>query len=201
METVIVTGIASGAGKTTLLSRILKNLTDITNRIGVIKCSISDNFTESSVTNAQEIISTPGTDTAVLEEAGSNRTVLIKSSRKKLENALLEAKELVGDVNYLFIEGNSAAHYLPANLIIYLNNEELEIKPSAREVIKKADIIINTDNLFKVEEIIPFKFNLDIITCSKAMLIAKLLGVKPIIIGKKFNKEKVKLTGCQLGCF
>ena len=39
------------------------------------------------------------------------------------------------------------------------------------------------------------------ITCKEALDIAGKYGEKPIVIGKKLNELKIKIKGCQLGCF
>jgi len=39
------------------------------------------------------------------------------------------------------------------------------------------------------------------LTCAQAFQIAEALGVKPALIGKILNKERIKLKSCQLGCF
>ena len=107
------------------------------------------------------------------------------------------------DVNYLFIEGNSAANYIKSDLIIYLTDEKAKMKSSAEMAEEKSDIIINSQDVFSKNKVgeINFKFNLDKIRCPKALLTATLMDFKPILIAKKLNQEKVKLTGCQLGCF
>lgn len=37
--------------------------------------------------------------------------------------------------------------------------------------------------------------------CAKALGIAADLGVDPVQIGQNCNQQKIKITGCQLGCF
>ncbi len=39
------------------------------------------------------------------------------------------------------------------------------------------------------------------ISCSKALEIASRLDVKPAVVGKTLNELKIKIKGCQLGCF
>jgi len=186
-----------------LITKILRDLSKITDRIGAIKCSINIDFTKQLITDQPEVVNKEGTDTARIEQAGSAHTILIKSNRNQVEDAFNEARKLLKNVTYLLIEGNSAVKYLPADLIVYLDREDLEMKKSAEEAKEKADIIINTRDLFIKKEIseIPFRFNLDIINCPKALLLATIMDRKPILIGKQLNKEKVKLKGCQLGFF
>ncbi len=203
MKTIIVTGKASKSGKTTLMTKIINTLTNTSEKIGVIKCSINNDFREPMVTDDPEIINEQGTDTNRVAKAGSSQTILIKSAREMIGDALARALQMLRDLDFVFVEGNSAVKYLPADLVIYLDKEELQMKPSAVEVRKKADIIIDARNLSNIQEVseIPFKFNLETVGCPKALLIASILNRKPISIGKKLNQEKIKLKGCQLGCF
>lgn len=39
------------------------------------------------------------------------------------------------------------------------------------------------------------------LTCAQALALATELGVEPIHIGRICNQEKIRLGGCQLGCF
>ena len=39
------------------------------------------------------------------------------------------------------------------------------------------------------------------ITCRDALEIAEKMGVKPTAVGEKLNELKIKIKGCQLGCF
>ncbi len=203
MKTVVVTGKASGSGKTTLLTGVIKNLSMLVNKIAVIKCSINDDFTESLVTDAQEVVNEEATDTSRLIEAGSDQTILIKTTHTELSAKLAEAQKMLENVSYLFIEGNSAVKHLKPHLIIYLDSKELKIKGSAKEARKRADIIIDSEELFSGKEIgeLDFTFNLEKINCAKATLIASILDRKPSLVGKKLNKENIKLRGCQLGFF
>ena len=39
------------------------------------------------------------------------------------------------------------------------------------------------------------------ILCSRALAIAKSLGIPPAVVGNTANKLKIKISKCQLGCF
>jgi hypothetical protein len=39
------------------------------------------------------------------------------------------------------------------------------------------------------------------IPCKKALELANKYDVKPAVLGKKLNELKIKVKGCQLGCF
>ncbi|MDY6933940.1 MAG: hypothetical protein SVZ03_06920 [Spirochaetota bacterium] len=38
-------------------------------------------------------------------------------------------------------------------------------------------------------------------TCKEAFEIAEKMNIKPIVVGKTLDELKIKITGCQLGCF
>jgi len=39
------------------------------------------------------------------------------------------------------------------------------------------------------------------IACAQALAIADELGIKPLAMGDALNRLKIKIHGCQLGCF
>jgi len=39
------------------------------------------------------------------------------------------------------------------------------------------------------------------ITCAAAFEVAERLGVSRRLVGEAANEERIKITGCQLGCF
>ncbi len=39
------------------------------------------------------------------------------------------------------------------------------------------------------------------IPCQEALAIAQRLSITPAAVGKKLNEMKIKIKGCQLGCF
>ena len=53
----------------------------------------------------------------------------------------------------------------------------------------------------KLEQAINNKIKDGGIVCKDAFEIAEELGIKPGIVGKKIDEMKIKIRGCQLGCF
>lgn len=53
----------------------------------------------------------------------------------------------------------------------------------------------------KLKEVIMHTAKNGTISCKEALEIASRLGVKPAAVGKKLNELKIKIKGCQLGCF
>ncbi len=199
MEIIGVSGSASKSGKTTFISKLLKNTKYYT---GVIKTSVNENLADYLVTTDQKLINKAGTDTARLKENGADRVVLLKSSPSDLPQAYQMARELIGEVERLYIEGNSLLSYLNPDLIFYLKNGETE-KKSAQIIKKRAQIWIETTNLFQNKELsnLLFKFNVKALTCYQAHLLADLL-TRPIPeIGLLIDKSDIKVKKCQLGLF
>jgi len=57
------------------------------------------------------------------------------------------------------------------------------------------------DAMEKLKEMIMKTSKNGTISCSKALEIASRLDVKPAVVGKTLNELKIKIKGCQLGCF
>ncbi len=135
-----VTGAHSNVGKTTLCSILLNHLKGF----GAIKYTRTPLF--ASVTDEPDIILQKNKDTAIMSQSGAEKVVWVKSSGPDLENALNIAMSKMGGLEGVVVEGNSPAHYLNPDLIVFIIGEDGDIKPAAVEISKKADIIIiNTE--------------------------------------------------------
>ncbi len=53
----------------------------------------------------------------------------------------------------------------------------------------------------KITDIIKSEAKDNKIACKKALAIAEKNNVSPAEVGKKLNELKIKIVGCQLGCF
>jgi len=105
------------------------------------------NFPSSKVANSEliedlNILNQKGKDTAIFLESGAERVIWIQSPYYELENILKTALGRMADLEGVVIEGNSPVDFLNPHLIIFIIGVDGEIKPSALEVSKKADIII-----------------------------------------------------------
>ncbi len=135
-----VTGACSNVGKTTLCSILLKELKGF----GAVKFSKTEMYT--SIIDDLEMLNQKGKDTAVMLEAGAEKVVWIKSPREGLKVALDIAFSKLGGLKGVVVEGNSPVDFLNPSLVIFIINPDGEIKPSAVEVCKRAEIvIINSD--------------------------------------------------------
>jgi len=158
-----VTGAHSGVGKTSLCSILLKNLKGF----GAIKYTKTVLY--SSVIDAPELIQQKDKDTAVLSESGAERVVWIQSPPDELEHALDIAMGTMRGLSGVVIEGNSPLNFLEPDLIVFVVGTDGVVKPSARDALNRADLIVvnikNTAvalcsalNMFK-NNVIVFKIN------------------------------------------
>lgn len=204
MKIIVIAGKAKGVGKTTLASYIIRNLKC---RVGAVKTSIHDDQGDNIVTDDPDIIKAEGTDTSVFVRSGADRVIYLISDGEHLRDNLDKAKGLIGNEDYLVIEGNRVLDYLKAALTIYITRKGVEAKPSAVKAKARADIIIDADDLFpilsekSIPNEIPFVINIDHIPCYKAHLIAYALGMTISRIGKIIEEQGIKVTHCQLGLF
>ena len=152
-----VTGAHSRVGKTTLCSILLNEFKGF----GAIKFTkmpeyraqntehrqaevkkIRSKAADSELIEDLDILNQKGKDTAIFLESGAERVIWIQSPYYELENILKTALGRMADLEGIVIEGNSPVDFLNPHLIIFIIGVDGEIKPSALEVSKKADIII-----------------------------------------------------------
>lgn len=131
-----VTGAHSSVGKTTLCSILLENLKGF----GAIKFTKTHLYT--SVIDDPDVIMQKDKDTAIMSRSGAEKVVWVKSSGSNLEDDLSLAMSRMDGLKGVVVEGNSPANCLNPHLIIFIIGEDGQIKPSAREVSEKADIIV-----------------------------------------------------------
>lgn len=139
-----VTGAHSKVGKTTLCSILLENLKGF----GAIKFTKTSLY--SSVTDDPDIIMQKDKDTAIMSRSGAEKVVWVKSGGPDLVDDLRLAMSGMEGLKGVIVEGNSPANYLNPDLIIFIVEEDGQIKSSARDISEKADIIvINSPNKIK----------------------------------------------------
>lgn len=131
-----VTGAHSQVGKTTLASILLKNF----NNFGAIKFTKTSLVT--SVTDDPGIIREKNKDTAILSEAGAEKVYWIQSPARGLKEALDKILSEMTGLNGVIVEGNSPSDFINPHLRIFIIGENGEVKPSAGNLSKKADIIV-----------------------------------------------------------
>ena len=201
MEIIVVTGKVQAVGKSSLIMKIINNLKS---GIGVIKSSIQIDLDDSLVTDDPGVLMVPGTDTARFMDSGAEKVVFLKTNYQDLGACLQSAKNLVGEREYLIIEGNSVLDYLNPDLVIYLDRPEATAKPSALKAQKRANLIIDSEKLSRAlqkEDKIPFLIQAKKVSCVQAQLIAKILGFSSRQLGKVLDQQGIKISHCQWGIF
>jgi len=139
-----VTGACSNVGKTTLCSILLRELKGF----GAVKFTKTGMYT--SIIDDLETLNQKGKDTAIMLEAGAEKVVWIKSPKEGLKDALDIALSKLYGLKGVLVEGNSPVDFLNPRLVIFIINPDGEIKLSAIEAAKRADIvIINSDKEIK----------------------------------------------------
>lgn len=147
-----VTGAHSSVGKTSLCALLLKGLENF----GAIKFTKTPIYT--AVIDDPDTIMEGDKDTAVMSRAGAERVVWIQSPGDELEGALDIALSKMHGLDGVVVEGNSPVDFINPHLVIFIIGKEGEIKQSAIEVAKKADIIvINSET---VTDSLPFPSSL-----------------------------------------
>lgn len=151
---ITVSGAHSGVGKTKvseILLRVLKGWSalkvTVTHREG--KCPVhkechtcnelKSNF---SIISNKKIIETKGKDTARFKEAGAKHVLWLKSRPRALGEGLKEVIPLFRKAKGLIIESNSVLKHLKPDLAIFVKNKNSVLKPSAREIINKMDLVV-----------------------------------------------------------
>lgn len=131
-----VTGAHSGAGKTSLCSLLLSELRGF----GAIKFTKTELYT--SVAESSCLLDQKGKDTALMIHAGAEKVVWVQSPVSGLRGALEIALQKFSGARGVIIEGNSPVDFLNPHLVIFIMGPDGTIKPSARKIIGKADIIV-----------------------------------------------------------
>lgn len=199
MEIIVVAGKSQDVGKTTIVRKILNNLPG---RVGAIKCSIHQGV-ERLVTGEPSVILEEGTDTAIFAASGAVPAIYLVSDYEHLQEDFAQAMRLVGEQDFLIIEGNSVLDYVNPDLTVFITRSGVEAKPSAVKAEAKADILIESDEVFAEldSDRLPFYFNQSRVTCLKAHLIGRVTGTPLQQVGQMLNEKGIKLKHCQLGLF
>ena len=151
---ITVSGAHSAVGKTKVVEILLGLLkgwsalkVTVTHRQGQCpahkECNVCDELSSDfSIIRRKDIIETKGKDTQRFKAAGAKRVLWLKSKPQALENGLRKALGLLDKAKGLIIESNSALKYLKPDLAVFVQNKDSILKPSAREIINKVDLII-----------------------------------------------------------
>ena len=131
-----VTGAHSGIGKTTLCSILLKEFKGF----GAIKFTKTGIYT--SVVDSPEVLDKEGKDTSIMMNAGAESVVWVRSPVEDLNDALGIALRKLSGTRGIVIEGNSPVDFLNPHLVIFIIGENGDIKPTALNLSRRADIVV-----------------------------------------------------------
>ena len=136
---ITVTSSSRKAGKSVLASYLVRELGA---EFG-LKVSSGSHAPTGSLTSDIDIISTPGTDTGKLMEAGARRVLWVHADPGELEARLQRALSMFPDKGLLVVEGNSASAYIEADYTVFLMGVPFEaFKPSALPALQRADLVL-----------------------------------------------------------
>lgn len=142
-------GTHSGVGKTTIAAAILKYLTTHppiypfihSPKFGALKYTKTAFY--SSIIDDKIILSQENKDTKRLLDAGAEEVLWVQSPSSELKEVIPIAIDRLSHLDGIIIEGNSAIEFLKPDVVLFIAGVSKEnIKPSAKAILKQADIII-----------------------------------------------------------
>ena len=153
----IIGGASRNVGKTMLTSRIIQKFSNEVPIIAIKIKTISegDSFfhgkdrnplTDSEKFRISEETQTGNEDTNRMLSAGAHRVFKIKTRKEYLSEAFSQFKKVLTTDDFIICESNSLRYFIKPALFLFIkmkNSEEM--KPSASDLIKYADIIIPSD--------------------------------------------------------
>lgn len=151
--TIGIAGSHSGVGKTTMATALLKEFQSLPpnpkkKRWGAIKYTKTAFY--SSIIDDKAILSDKEKDTGRLLDAGAEEVLWMQSPEAEIQGVLSIAMDRLSYLDGIIIEGNTAIEFLKPDIVIFIENPDSKIKPSAERVLKQADIIIKDISLLKV---------------------------------------------------
>lgn len=135
----IVVGIGgskSSAGKTTLACMLLRRLKGW----GAVKYTRT--LLCSSIVDNPDILRQRGKDTARLLGAGAEDVLWVQSPPHEIAEFVPMAIERLCHLRGIIIEGNSAIEVLRPDIVIFICRDASGFKPSAKNVLKMADVVL-----------------------------------------------------------
>lgn len=137
MKVVTVSGAHKGVGKTVLAEILLSNLPGF----AAIKITMTDLYTR--VSENDDDIMSPDTDTYRMKKSGAEKVVWIQSTDELLRDAMEQALEKISNYKGVLIEGNSILEYINPTLAFFVVMDSIDqMKPSRISALKKADICV-----------------------------------------------------------
>lgn len=153
MKIITVSGTSSNAGKTFVVTKLLQHLKGwsglkvTTTHKGLCptgkNCGVCGQLrTKYSIITDKKVIIEKGKDTHRFKEAGAKRVIWLKTQPAGLKEGLNKAISKFKKTEGIIIEGNSALKYIKPDFAIFIKKNHSAVKKSAKEAIKKADLIL-----------------------------------------------------------
>lgn len=92
-------------------------------------------------------------DTSKMLIAGASKSFLLKTLKNSIEEAFCEFVKLVPDDAIIIVESNSLRKFVVPGLFVFADNNQKQMKQSAKEVYKYADLFLNSSNLDLIDKI------------------------------------------------
>jgi molybdopterin-guanine dinucleotide biosynthesis protein len=129
-------GAHSGAGKTEAAGALLRGLPGW----GAVKCARTHLYT--SVVSDERILRQQGKDTARYFESGAAAVLWVQSAPADMAETVEMACDRMGHLPGILVEGNSAIEVLNPDVVIFIFDETLRLKPGADRVLARADAVV-----------------------------------------------------------
>lgn len=137
MKVITVSGAQKGVGKTALAEILLSNLPGF----AAIKITMTDLYT--SVSEDENDIMSPDTDTYRMRIHGAEKVIWVQSTQDRLRDAMEQALEKIRNHKGVLIEGNSMLEFINPTLAFFVVMGSIDsMKPSRIRALTKADICV-----------------------------------------------------------
>ena len=153
LKIVTISGAHAGVGKTMLAEKLLKRLKGWSGlKVTVMhnggcptgkNCGVCNELnSEFSIVSDKDKLMEKGKDTHRLINSGAQEVLWLRAKPEGLKKGLKKAISMFKGANGLIIEGTSILKYIKPDLAILVKNKGSILKPSAKEIVNKIDLII-----------------------------------------------------------
>ena len=154
-KVITVSGSASGAGKTSTVERLLDMLKGWSClKVTVLhdgQCPTKRNCgacaaidSDFRIVSEKSVIEEKGKDTNRFKKKGAKKVLWLKAKPKGLEQGLRKALSMFKGAKGIIIEGTSVIKYIKPDFLIFVLRKGSNLKPSAKEILNKVDLILNS---------------------------------------------------------
>ncbi len=153
LKTITISGSHAKVGKTVLAERLFKILkgwsglkVTLTHN-GICptgkNCGVCDELdSEFSIVSDKDRLNEKGKDTQRFKKAGARKVLWLRAKPEGLKKGLKKAVSMFKGAKGLIIEGTSVLKYVKPDLAILVKKKNSILKPSAKEIVNKIDLII-----------------------------------------------------------